>query len=66
VRVYFAISLIVIAVMGYRLGESDVNLAQTEHEHYCQMVQIWQDTEGDFGWPDYLDKGDTCEILKFD
>ena len=25
----------------------------SDHEHYCQMVQIHIETEGKHGWPDY-------------
>ncbi|MNQ24549.1 hypothetical protein D3C85_377450 [compost metagenome] len=22
-------------------------------QEYCEMVQLWKDTKGDLGWPDY-------------
>lgn len=24
-----------------------------QQQNYCEMVGIWNDTEGEYGWPDY-------------
>jgi len=24
-----------------------------EEAQYCEMVDVWQDTDGEYGWPDY-------------
>jgi hypothetical protein len=29
-----------------------------EQHNYCEMVDIWNDTEGEYGWPDYNDNFD--------
>jgi len=26
---------------------------QAAHERYCDMVQIWHETSGEYGWPPY-------------
>jgi len=46
------------AVMGW-LGNADVEEAERQLETYCEMVQIWQDTNGESGWPPYEGK-DQC------
>ena len=28
---------------------------------YCEMTQLYKDTGGDFGWPDYNSKHINCE-----
>jgi len=40
------------AVMGW-VGNSDVEEAERQLETYCEMVQIWHDTNGESGWPPY-------------
>ncbi len=33
-----------------------------EQQNYCEMVGIWNDTQGEYGWPDYKDNFDeVCE-----
>ena len=34
---------------------------QTEHELHCEMVQIWNDTNGEYGWPDYNNTATDCQ-----
>jgi len=29
-----------------------------EEVQYCEMVDIWQDTDGEYGWPDFKDNYD--------
>jgi len=29
-----------------------------EQQNYCEMVDIWNDTDGEYGWPDYNDNFD--------
>jgi hypothetical protein len=40
------------AVMGW-VGNGDVEEAERQLETYCEMVQIWHDTNGESGWPPY-------------
>jgi len=28
---------------------------------HCEMVQVWEETNGEFGWPDYNDTAALCE-----
>jgi len=33
-----------------------------EQQNYCEMVDIWNDTQGEYGWPDYNDNfNEVCE-----
>jgi hypothetical protein len=34
-------------------GSMDAADAKLEQEHYCRMVYQWQESRGEFGWPDY-------------
>lgn len=43
------------AVMGW-VGSMDRADAEREQSHYCEMVQLWEETNGDAGWPPYKGK----------
>ena len=40
------------------LGNMNAEDKRQERERYCEMVDIWNETDGQYGWPPY--KGD-CE-----
>jgi hypothetical protein len=29
-------------------------------QNHCQMVELWQQTSGQFGWPDYNNSAHAC------
>lgn len=41
-----------LAIMGW-VGNADVEEAERQQETYCEMVEIWHNTNGDSGWPPY-------------
>jgi len=38
---------------GLYLISGDQSEAERQFEQYCEMVQIWHDTNGESGWPPY-------------
>lgn len=52
--------VLLICLMVLTLGFLDEIETTTERDHACDMYQVWIDTDGDAGWPDY--KGQ-CEHL---
>ena len=53
--VYILIGAALIVAYGL-IGSMDRVDAEREQSHYCEMIQLWDDTNGDAGWPPY--KGD--------
>lgn len=43
------IALLALGVLNHRQGDE----LQNEQAHYCNKVRIFQDTNGERGWPDY-------------
>jgi len=44
--------IIFIVVLGI-LGEDEYQDAQRERAHYCRMVELWEQSGGENGHPDY-------------
>lgn len=44
-----AIALLALGYLNHQEGDE---LAK-QQAHYCKMVRIYQDTNGERGWPDY-------------
>lgn len=45
-----------IAVIIYLLavvGQDDYEEAKVSHEHHCEMVQLWEKSDGEVGHPNY-------------
>jgi hypothetical protein len=34
--------------------------AQTEQDYFCEMHQLWLDSNGEYGWPDYNGQAHLC------
>jgi len=49
-----------LALMFGVVGWMDAEEVQAERENYCEMVGIWDDTSGEYGWPPY-DGREGCE-----
>jgi len=47
-------------IAGLYLTAPDTIEAQAELDRYCDMVDAWQDTDGEYGWPPYRENVD-CE-----
>lgn len=37
-----------------------------EQKHHCEMVQIYRDSNGEFGWPDYNNTAHLCTEISND
>ena len=44
---------VVVLVLGLAMADTERNEAQAQHDHYCDMVQIYKDSQGEYGWPNY-------------
>lgn len=56
-----ALSLFVLLIfvgMSSMLLGSEIEHMEKEDEFYCEMVQIFEDSKGENGWPNY--KGRDC------
>ena len=47
--------------IGVFLSDTDLEVQQIEGDTYCTMHQLWIDTGGDFGWPDYKNTFKECK-----
>ena len=47
--------------MAVFLRDTDLEVQQIEGDTYCEMHQLWIDTDGDFGWPDYKNTFKECK-----
>jgi len=49
----YALGLIVVFVAFAYVSAEDAKEQQTQNAHYCEMVALWKQTNGEQGWPDY-------------
>ena len=42
--------MVVMIIFAFSMSESD---AEMQRATYCEMVQTWKDTNGDYGHPDF-------------
>ena len=35
--------------------------ARRDRDLYCEMVLLYEATDGEYGWPDYRDEREDCE-----
>lgn len=57
-RFFVAVAAVCLVVLAM-CGSGDEELAR-QHDDYCQMVQIFEETGGQRGWPDY--NGNAAEV----
>lgn len=55
-----ACALIGSFTLGSMLDTSELELQQQEDKFYHEMVCLFQETEGEFGWPNYRRQEVTC------
>lgn len=49
---YQVIGLLAVLVVAMCLvGADDYEEAKRQEQHYCDMVQLWKQTNGEQGWP---------------
>jgi len=56
--ILYAIGTALFLAMLSIVGNMEAEDRKQERERYCQMLDIWNETDGEYGWPPY--KGD-CE-----
>jgi len=48
------ICIVMFAMIGMSTSQtSDLALLQDANTEYCEMVELWNNSNGDLGWPDY-------------
>lgn len=56
----FGIVLILLALLSHQNKQ-----VISEHENYCEMVELFKSSNGENGWPDYKDiYGNECKSEK--
>ena len=56
--ILYAIGAALFLAMLSIVGNMNAEDKRQERERYCEMLDIWNETDGEYGWPPY--KGD-CE-----
>jgi len=57
-----SVIMIVLTSTAFVLSDTtDLEVQQIEGNTYCEMHQLWIDTDGDFGWPDYKNTFKECK-----
>ena len=52
-RVYVIAGVLLFVVAVGFIGRADYEYAQQTHQRYCDMVEMYQKTDGQSGWPAY-------------
>jgi hypothetical protein len=53
---FVLVSLLVIGVVAINAPDDQ----DLELKHHCEMVQIYRESAGEFGWPDYNNTAHLC------
>jgi len=56
--ILYALGAALFLAMLSIVGNMNAEDKRQERERYCQMLELWNETGGEYGWPPY--KGD-CE-----
>ena len=59
-KIRIVIAMIVIGVVLGIVGSMDHDDAEQRQELYCSMVQTFEETNGQYGWPDF--NGNAAEV----
>ena len=60
--IWAAIAVAILAVVLGLVGEGDYREALSQQQIYCDQVATHQQSEGEFGWPDYRQSAaEECE-----
>jgi hypothetical protein len=52
-----ALALLGLITLAACVDEQEQDL---EHKHHCEMVGIYRETDGQYGWPDYNNTAHLC------
>ena len=53
-------AIVATLLAGLYITSGDQSEAERHAQHYCDMVEIWDKTAGEYGWPPYKGRGG-CE-----
>lgn len=51
---------VLIGALVVILGSMTEDDLQRDRDLYCEMVQLYEATDGDYGWPDYRNARASC------
>ena len=57
--VFATIVITIYVVAVYFTPKTEYSELEMQHQHYCEMVQIFKSSGGEYGWPPY--KGECNE-----
>jgi len=46
-------AIVAALLAGLYLTAPDKLEAERQHQSYCDMVEVWDETGGEYGWPPY-------------
>lgn len=52
-RTLLLIGLVALTIILGMAGKSDQSEAEHQQREYCQMVELWHESDGENGWPPY-------------
>lgn len=47
------VAILVVAVAATQKENYSLTQAEEQLERYCNMVERWQESNGEYGWPDF-------------
>ncbi len=50
---------ILVVLLAVKFGDKQPETSK--QELHCEMVQIWNETGGEYGWPDYNNTAHNCK-----
>jgi len=46
-------AIVAVCLIGLYVTAPDQSEAERQAEQYCEMVRVWHETAGEYGWPPY-------------
>lgn len=63
-RVFFPVCLATFFIMLLIVNNMDMRTQADEQNLYCEMVELFEQSKGEFGWPDYQKNVDCGVVAK--
>lgn len=61
-NILLSLTAVFIAVLtAYTMRQPPSHYDEQVLRLHCEMVRVWEETNGEFGWPDYNDTASLCE-----
>jgi len=57
--ILYALGAALFLAMLSIVGNMEAEDKRQERDRYCQMLELWNETDGEYGWPPYKGK-DQC------